>query len=268
MLKFIIKALMIIGSSLIILSSPALSATITTDALYWNVVTNTSDPKTATTGTIISHLQNQDWLYHTFGEAYAEANEFGLLTIRSNQNTMGSDLYNQYTAIASWSETYTNNLSNATSYSFDYDISEIHMSAGRECWAGYWVEVFINDASIWSISDSVFGFDHPILPVTKTNPAISNILDIGIYDFGESFTIKYEIMAVTDGYEYDTSRIEQFSMSGTINPNPIPEPATVILLGSGLVGIAVLRSRLKKSNLPSKKAGLTHQKKSSGHLTG
>jgi hypothetical protein len=60
---------------------------------------------------------------------------------------------------------------------------------------------------------------------------------------------KYTVNENLDGtfyWENPYTGTEFFGYSDTVAPNPIPEPATMLLLGSGLIGLWGLRKKFKK----------------------
>lgn len=71
-------------------------------------------------------------------------------------------------------------------------------------------------------------------------------------DFGASITI-YNALAQAEGYltttfwgcEYTTFKNNEFSVAG-FTAAPVPEPATMLLFGTGLVGLAGVARRKKK----------------------
>jgi len=88
----------------------------------------------------------------------------------------------------------------------------------------------------------------------------SSSLDLGTYADGESFDLRYYMDVSAAGAGIDTGGLASFgdplnvtetygfwgSVTSSDQQQPIPEPATMLLLGSGLVGLAGFRRSLRK----------------------
>lgn len=94
-------------------------------------------------------------------------------------------------------------------------------------------------------SDTIFSFSvaHLTIPIDDEYPDLTNgILDVGLY------TLTAESFAFSDfsTFGYYDSFDSGGSYSFTLDLTPVPEPATMLLLGTGLIGIVVFRKRFSK----------------------
>ena len=169
----------------------------------------------------------------------------------------------------------------ATTLEFDFEVTD---GLGGDAYFNFvfgsdeyneWVNSSYNDVFGFFLDGTDVADNVALIPGTNTNVAIDNVNN-GVnsiyyndndsngafafeYDgFTDVFTVSMEgldagnhhfILSIADSgdYAYDSGVFIQGSSFGNVDPSaPIPEPATMLLFGTGLVGLVGSRLRKKK----------------------
>jgi len=271
--------ILLLTAVILFVSHNVQALTITTDASYSvvDIITDSpvsdSDSKNASSGSITSHVQFTDGYY---ARAYASSD--GVLAVKSEFG-LGMTTTSSFTAEATLSDTITNPFSVPWSPILTLHIPQVTLGIWDYCHCGtdtaeYSINVLLNGSTIWSSSATLNGgyiltpdytltksgtdiglteiSDWSYLALFQSNPYEENI-PLGPFNPGESFTLEYRMSATANGIDYEQGAIaaigDPFTLTGgTITVNggpsaPIPEPSTLLLLGSGLTGIVWLRRK-------------------------
>jgi len=75
---------------------------------------------------------------------------------------------------------------------------------------------------------------------------IDNFIDIALAEGWEQLTFKIDPFATTSGLFRSPTILALNEWPTSVNPVPTPEPSTILLLASGIIGLAGARRKLKK----------------------
>jgi hypothetical protein len=268
-------------SVLLGLGTRAFALTLSTDAYYsyetaWGAYSE-SDPQTASGGTISSTVTSSEG--STPVTADASATEGGDLSAGADLAYLmgGNEPGGYVNATAVWSETVTNSSAGDVSYDFGYDISGVVLS--MNCMGGcpnlssgvlyyYGITIMLDSTAIWQSNaalqaDGTLWTSGTELGYTFSSPwptdyqhdysfsDYTSTVSLGTYGAGDSFTLTYEVVAGVSGFE-DWGQFGEatVAMTGDVTstdvtpPSQVPEPSTILLLGSGLAGLAFLKKRM------------------------
>ena len=90
-------------------------------------------------------------------------------------------------------------------------------------------------ASIWTLG-GVYSYDFSLTEMTYTSDP-ENLLELGgVLDILDDGTLNVAIASLWGDFYVASSTLSAYGDNGTA---PVPEPATMLLLGTGLVGLAV-----------------------------
>ena len=225
----------------------------------------TSD--SAVEGSITSHVEN---LYYGVS-SHGTSNVNGNLHVDANR-TNGVGVYGTTMAQAKWENTFI--VEEAGNYFWDVTISgfmgiDYLASDNNYAWAGTFYDLYVrlDDVDIWrpvggatGEPDGDFGYysngpnDFGVDPTNEgdgirhfTWDNYNTQLDLGYYAVGDE--IKIGCFMINHAWSYGvagTSADIHFNMSGSLDYTPVPVPATILLLGSGLVGLVGFRRKTIK----------------------
>lgn len=177
-------------------------------------------------------------LHHsTYMEAAAAADSFGNIYAYTNLRAGG-----QLDAVASWSDTFTNNSGTAQAYGFNISLSQILLSMGgwsadfstRDFRSSYGAEVLVDGVSVWNSSQTltvdgngahISGSGVSLPGTLETynlgtyNPwyyyaldPYSGVANLGSFADGQSFTVSYVLTSSSywndpDGCSYECGEV-------------------------------------------------------------
>ncbi len=230
------------------------------------------DSKSANTGFISSYV-NQDSpttnplslpispdTTYLKGYASASASSSGFLSVvAQSQQLNPTSNHISFSAEASWQDTITNDDFFTKNYILNMDISPINLfiswgaGDGLGIHISYEVDVLLNGNVIWETQNALSQDTNPdyigLSPGSKSLfiPPSNVSLFLGQYACDSSFDLQYIVKLHSGIYDHfgNFGLAGPVAVMGNITTSPVPEPSTMLLLGSGLLGLVGF---MKKKN--------------------